>query len=130
MRIFNEFSEYDQLAMRTAYHPTGSQQALLYCACSLTGEAGEVANEIKKVVRDDGGKLTDERRKKLIGEIGDVLWYLNTLSREIGTTLAFCAMANIDKLEQRHADKLDTISKQPAGHKLSLVPHSVSGVRL
>ena len=112
MKIFSTFEEYDELAMRTAHHPTGSPKALLYCGCALAGEAGEVANEIKKVIRDDHGVLTDDRRTRLISEIGDVLWYLNSLSNEIGTTLENCAMLNIAKLEERHAAKLDTVSQQ------------------
>ena len=100
------FEEYNKVAMRTAHHPTGNIAALLYCGCALTGEAGEVANEIKKVLRDDNGILSDARRDKLIEEIGDVLWYLNDLANEIGTSLEQCAVLNIAKLEARHRDQL------------------------
>lgn len=100
--MIRTFQEYDALAMRTAHHPTGSERALLYVGCALAGEAGEVANEIKKVSRDDMGVLTEERRLKLIKEMGDTLWYLNSLANEIGTTLYEVAEANIVKLEERH----------------------------
>lgn len=131
--MIRTFQEYDALAMRTAHHPTGSERALLYVGCALAGEAGEVANEIKKISRDDMGVLTEERRSKLIKEMGDTLWYLNSLANEIGTTLYEVAEANIAKLEERHRERLVTDGFAECG-QLSEGEHRVvsnpgSGVR-
>lgn len=63
----------------TALYPfagTGNVQGLMYVGLGLAGEAGEVANQIKKVARDDGGFLTPERYRKLKDEVGDVIWYV------------------------------------------------------
>jgi NTP pyrophosphatase (non-canonical NTP hydrolase) len=130
MRTFSEFNEYDRLALRTAHHPTGGEEALLYVGCALAGEAGEVANEIKKVSRDDKGVLSEDRRTKIIAEIGDCLWYLNSLANEIGTTLQWCAMVNIDKLEKRHADKLVATTGYSPAPEHSVVPVAGSSVRV
>jgi len=61
----------------------------------------EWAVKVKKMIRDDGGKLTEARRQALVKELGDVLWYLSALSREIGTSLEEVATNNIEKLYKR-----------------------------
>ena len=100
-----EFIEYQQLAIKTAQFQTGSLRALSYTMLGLTGEAGEVAERIKKILREEDRDLDDiiaEKRPEIIKEMGDVLWYLSALSREIGTTLEEVANANIEKLKSRY----------------------------
>lgn len=70
-----------------------------YPTLGLTGEAGEVANKIKKLQRDD--RTLDEMRPLLLDELGDVLWYLSALCDEIGVTLEEVASNNLTKLESR-----------------------------
>lgn len=68
-----------QLAIeRFAKYPTAS--AVQYCILGALGEAGEIANKVKKILRDDAGILTEERKTDLISEAGDVLWYLARLA--------------------------------------------------
>ena len=84
---------------------------LTYLSLGLTGEAGEVANQVKKMIRDDGGELTRRRRNKIYDELGDVLWYLAMLAEDLGESLEFIASFNIMKLQERalrdqlHGDK-------------------------
>lgn len=59
-----------------------------YARLGLFGEAGEIANQAKKILRDDNGQLTEERRVKLADELGDVLWYATRLAHEHGILLA------------------------------------------
>ena len=125
--MIQTFRDYNILAMRTAHHPTGSERALLYVGCALAGEAGEVANEIKKVSRDDHGLLSESRRLQIIKEMGDTLWYLNSLANEIGTTLEEVAEANIAKVEERHG--LVTKAGHIAEGERSLVPTAGAGVQ-
>jgi NTP pyrophosphatase (non-canonical NTP hydrolase) len=66
------------------------------------GEAGEVQGKIKKIIRDNGGVITEEAKKSLIFEIGDTLWYLTSLCDTLGTTLEYAAETNIEKLKSRH----------------------------
>ena len=74
---------------------------MTYPALGLCGEAGEVAEKVKKTLRDDGGVLTDERREALSRELGDVLWYLSQLATEAGLDLEEIAAENLDKLLSR-----------------------------
>ena len=50
------------------------------------GETGEVQGKIKKIIRDNGGVITEEAKQALIFEIGDTLWYLASLCQNLGTT--------------------------------------------
>lgn len=96
------FAEYQKLAARTALYPGRDDDALApYPALGLAGEAGEVCEHIKKAIRDDGGHITEQRRRALRKEIGDVLWYVAALSSELGLEMGDIAQANIDKLADR-----------------------------
>ncbi len=99
-----DFDEYEKLARRTATFDAKERElALFNMGLSIAGEAGEIAEKLKKAIRDDGGKITDERRESLKNEIGDVLWYLSQLSRILGFPFSEAAEANIKKLEDRAA---------------------------
>ncbi len=63
-----------QRAVRALVRYAAGPERLGHLALELASEAGEVANEIKKVYRDDGGRLSDDRRTRLLDELGDVLW--------------------------------------------------------
>lgn len=97
------FEQYQLRSAETAVYPevgTGSILAIAYCGLGL-GEAGEVQGKLKKILRDDNGVITDEKRKALRGEIGDVLWYLANLAGELDMGLEDIAQENIDKLASR-----------------------------
>src|SRR6476469_8870998 len=95
------FEEYQSAASRTALYPKRLSN-LEYPTLGLTGEAGEVANIVKKIQRDHGGTITDEVRGKLRDELGDVLWYFSACADELGLTLDEIAAFNVDKLAKRH----------------------------
>jgi NTP pyrophosphatase (non-canonical NTP hydrolase) len=94
-----ELSEYQRLSRRTAEYPRDAW--LAYPSLGLAGEAGEVAEHAKKAIRDDGGTVTDERRRAMAKELGDVLWYVAQLASELGVELEDIARANLDKLSSR-----------------------------
>ena len=99
-----DFDEYEALARRTALLNEESRELQLYdLGLGVAGETGELAEKLKKMIRDDGGKLTDERKEMMKKEIGDVLWYLSQLSRVLGFKFSEAAEANINKLESRLA---------------------------
>ena len=76
-------NEYQRHALETAVYP--EQSRIIYPTLGLTGEAGEVADKVKKVIRDAGGEFTPEKRQEIMKEIGDVLWYCATLSHDLGS---------------------------------------------
>jgi NTP pyrophosphatase (non-canonical NTP hydrolase) len=94
-----DFSEYQQLSRRTAAYPR--EASLAYPALGLAGEAGEVAEHVKKAIRDDGGLIGEVRRAAMAKELGDVLWYLTQLASELGLELDEIAEDNIEKLFSR-----------------------------
>ena len=95
------FEDYQEIIETFAVYPRDNELAAVsYLALGLNGEAGEVADEVKKAIRNDG-LISSERRAKILGEIGDVLWYITRLAIEFDTPLEEIAQANIDKLEKR-----------------------------
>ena len=95
------FEEYQSEASATAHYPRRMEN-LEYPTLGLAGEAGEVANIVKKIQRDNSGVITDEVRGKLKDELGDVLWYISACADELGLTLNEIAEYNVDKLAKRH----------------------------
>ena len=113
------FSEYQCDAAKTAVYPEvlvpgppvpadGRLQSshleglgVVYPAMGLAGEAGEFANKVKKLIRDNHGFVSLEKRNELGKELGDVLWYLSACATEIGFDLDVIASENRDKLFSR-----------------------------
>lgn len=95
--------EYAERTADTAIYPgagTGSWEALSYVGLGL-GEAGEIQGKIKKVIRDDGGIVTDAKRHDIVAEMGDAYWYLARLCAELGVSPSDVLRANLDKLASR-----------------------------
>jgi NTP pyrophosphatase (non-canonical NTP hydrolase) len=95
------FEEYQSAASKTALYPRRLDN-LEYPTLGLTGEAGEVANIVKKIQRDDDGIISEVVRGKLKDELGDVLWYISACADELGLTLNEIAEYNVQKLANRH----------------------------
>jgi NTP pyrophosphatase (non-canonical NTP hydrolase) len=93
-------SDYQARSRRTATYPDAGEN-IVYPTLGLAGEAGEVAEKVKKMLRDDGGVMTGERLQALAGELGDVLWYVAQVATEAGLDLDTIAQANLDKLLSR-----------------------------
>lgn len=97
------FSEYQIEARKTAVYSRDDfmNEGFIYTALGLNGEAGEVAEHAKKMIRDDDCLLSDDRIQALKKELGYVLWYLSNTCDEIGCTLEEVALLNIEKLRKR-----------------------------
>lgn len=96
-----DFSQYQRKTEETAIYPRKGNQGIIYCALGLTGEAGEVAEKVKKVLRDENGVFTEEKRREIAKEVGDVLWYCSQISYELGFPLESVAWNNLEKLQDR-----------------------------
>ncbi|MBP9664153.1 MAG: nucleoside triphosphate pyrophosphohydrolase family protein [Pyrinomonadaceae bacterium] len=95
------FAEYQSEASQTAHYPKRMSN-LEYPTLGLAGEAGEVANIVKKIQRDHAGVINDDIRGQLKDELGDVLWYISACADELGLTLEEIAEYNVNKLAKRH----------------------------
>ena len=93
-----DMSKYQELASATAIYKPSVQ--ITYPALGLAGEAGEVSNKIKKMLRDN---ITPDKawRESVGDEIGDVLWYCAALAGDLGLDLGEIASRNVDKLKSR-----------------------------
>lgn len=104
------FEEYQSAARKTALYPRRLEN-LEYPTLGLAGEAGEVANIVKKIQRDHGGVINQEIRTNLQDELGDVLWYISACADELDLTLTEIAEYNVDKLAKRHnSDQVESES--------------------
>jgi NTP pyrophosphatase (non-canonical NTP hydrolase) len=98
------FDEYQEKASVTAtFAESDEKYKLMYLTLGITSEAGEVADKIKKVMRNDNGVMSEEAREAIKTEIGDVLWYLSQLSRLLGISFDAVAEKNIAKILDRQA---------------------------
>ena len=97
-----DFKIYQEKARETALYPNlGSNY--IYPTLGLVGEAGEVAEKVKKVIRDKNGIYDEESKISIKKELGDVLWYLSNLCTEFNFNLEEVATQNLDKLRTRAA---------------------------
>lgn len=95
-----EFREYQKKSRETALYPDKDGN-FVYPTLGLVGEAGEVAEKVKKILRDDGGVVSGEKREEIKKELGDVLWYLSQLATEFDLSLDNIAEENLIKLFSR-----------------------------
>ncbi len=103
-RMSLDFDEYQRRAEATAIYPesgTGSFNAVAYTILGLSNEAGEVAGKLKKVWRDNEGKIGIFAEEGLAKELGDVLWYMAAAANELGVSLEDIASQNLQKLLDR-----------------------------
>lgn len=105
MSDLSDFDVYQELALRTASAESlvDSAATLNAAALGLNGEAGEIADHVKKVMFH-GHPLDDATRDKIAREIGDILWYCAMGARGIGMGLAEIARMNVEKLKKRYPD--------------------------
>lgn len=97
---------YQRAASRTGgsdLQPGNTLKGLSCAALGLTGEAGEVADIVKKVVHHRH-PLDGAAREKLIKELGDVLWYVAHAASVLGVTLDHVAAVNVAKLRARYPE--------------------------
>ena len=98
-----ELEAYKLFTKTTGLYPeggTGSLVAVTYCALGL-GEAGEVQGKVKKIWRDAHGKISEQVRRELLLELGDLLWYTVRMADELGYTFEEIIQENVRKLADR-----------------------------
>jgi len=94
------FEEYQKKSRVTAKYPNAGKN-YIYPTLGLSGESGEVAEKIKKVIRDKKGIVDEETKEMVKKELGDVLWYVSQIATELELKLNDIAEHNIEKLYSR-----------------------------
>ena len=92
-----QIKKYDLMEPEDGVVSMGMVEKML----GLTGEAGEVADKVKKIVRDKGGKISEDDKEEIVKELGDVLWYVATIARYLNVPLSDVVEKNIEKAESR-----------------------------
>jgi NTP pyrophosphatase (non-canonical NTP hydrolase) len=95
-----EFDDYQKRSRETAIYPDAGRN-FVYPTLGLVGEAGEVADKLKKTIRDDNGILTEKKKEEVKKELGDVLWYVAQVASELELSLNEIAEHNMNKLLSR-----------------------------
>jgi NTP pyrophosphatase (non-canonical NTP hydrolase) len=95
-----ECDEYQRAAMRTA-RDKDARDEFMHLVLGLVGEAGEIAEKVKKLVRDQDSDLARLDRDDMAAELGDVLWYTAVLADFLGLSLDDVARRNVEKLADR-----------------------------
>lgn len=96
-------NEYQMMAMTTRTASTyPEERRTIYPTLGLTGEAGEVADKVKKVLRDKDGVFSFDDKREIALELGDVMWYAAALAADLGFTLEEIANMNLKKLADRN----------------------------
>ena len=99
-----QINDYSKQAISTlpGDHDVKDMDAtLLSQVFGLVGESGEVAEKFKKLIRDKHGRISEEDRQEILKELGDILWYINTVSSLLGSNLEEVAQKNLNKVLSR-----------------------------
>ena len=100
LKNFHILEEYEELMQTSKFYPV-DKLPITYPALGLNGEAGEVAEKVKKCWRDNGGVFTEEIKKAILKELGDVLWYITATAQDMGYSLEDVIKNNFEKIDKR-----------------------------
>ncbi|NQU82451.1 MAG: nucleoside triphosphate pyrophosphohydrolase family protein [Parcubacteria group bacterium] len=95
-----DFKEYQKQSRKTAIYPNIDNN-FVYPMIGLASEVGEVSGKVKKIIRDNNGVASEEKKIEIEKELGDVLWYVSQLASEFDLSLDNIAEKNIEKLLSR-----------------------------
>ncbi len=98
-----DWEGYQRESRQTAIYPNVGSNPI-YPTLGLAGEAGEVANVVKKMWREHEGEIDAEHRKLIAEELGDVLWYMAQLATELHVSLADIVRVNLAKIRARYGN--------------------------
>lgn len=102
-----QLDTYQKHAEETAIYPEFSK--LLYPILGLSGESGELVNKLKKLIRDDNmtiplHNLPIDKQIQMVDELGDILWYVALIARDLHFSLSAVARRNLAKLKKREKE--------------------------
>lgn len=95
------FDDYQAAALKTALFSGNELTDLSHWALGVSGESGEIAEKVKKIIRDQAATISPDNKAEIAKEIGDVLWYLAVLAKHLGVSFDKVAESNLEKLRSR-----------------------------
>lgn len=119
----SDFEDYQDLASRTARGDMEAEKRLCVAALGLAGEAGEVADIVKKIV----GHGHEMSVAKLKDELGDTLWYVAEMCTVLNLSLRAVAYDNINKLKKRYPEGFSEERSRDRDNGWMMVPHHAQG---
>lgn len=93
--------EYQKESRKSVVYPYAGSNPV-FPALGLAGEAGEIANHVKKAIRDDNGAFSERRKGEMKEELGDAMWYIAQIATELGLSLEDIADVNLIKIRKRY----------------------------
>ena len=96
-----DINDYQKKALTTVIPSNSEFRDLLHWVLGISGEAGEIAEKVKKIIRDKDGKVSEADKLAMANEAGDVLWYLAVFADHLGFSLETVAQNNLEKLQSR-----------------------------
>jgi NTP pyrophosphatase (non-canonical NTP hydrolase) len=99
-----DFNEYQKKALSTVISHGDYLKDTMHWVLGINGEAGEVAEKVKKIIRDKNGVVSEQDKEDIAKELGDVLWYLAVFADQLGFNFEKIAQDNLDKLQRRKAN--------------------------
>jgi len=94
-----DFNGYQFEASNFRVYPDDAK--IIYPALGIAGEAGEVANKVKKILRDSSGRMSEEVFLAIVDELEDVGWYIAAMCDDLGISMESVFTANLTKLYGR-----------------------------
>jgi len=96
------FNDYQVKSRKHAFYPNqNTPDAFRYLIYGITGEAGELAELFKHALRDEGDKINAERRRLIIKELSDILWYLANICTELKIDFNDVPEVGLKKIQDR-----------------------------
>lgn len=95
-----EMNDFQREALESVAFKQKDITALAHRSLGVAGEAGELANVIKKIIRDKNGEATDEDISKITEKLGDTLYYVAVLAEYFNITLEQAAAKSLEKSEE------------------------------
>lgn len=100
LKNFHILEEYEELMQTSKFYPQ-DKLPITYPALGLNGEAGEVAEKVKKCWRDNNGVFTEDIKKAILKELADVLWYIWACADDMDYTLEDVLLTSMRKVKER-----------------------------
>jgi NTP pyrophosphatase (non-canonical NTP hydrolase) len=100
VKNFHILKQYEDFMQTSKFYPQ-DKLPITYPALGLNGEAGEVAEKVKKCWRDNGGVFTEDIKKAILKELADTLWYIWACADDMGYTLEDVLQTGMQKVKER-----------------------------